>query len=272
MSTATRTDRATSGAPWARGVVVVSARELSDVWWGGRGLVLMLAFSVLLSVTTYLVASNQALNFLEQRESVSLTLQIAVAVGGLLVLLGSADSVSGERERGTLEALLLTPTPRRALVVGKGVAALSLWAGSFLLTVPYAWYLGHGVGVVGVAVASALLVGSLLSLFLVGLGLLVSALSQSNRLSLSVALFVLLALYAPSQMPSSAQNGWFGEFLLRVDPFTAGLHVLNDVVVNAHGIGTESGWMIGLAVSATLMCGAALLVGGGLRLGTGGHS
>jgi hypothetical protein len=129
---------------------------------------LMLAFTGLLSVTTYLVASNQALNFLEQRESVSLTLQIVVAVGGLLVLLGSADSVSGERERGTLETLLLTPAPRRAIVVGKGAAALSRWAGSLLLTVPYVWYLGHGVGVAGVALGSALLVGTLLSFLLVG--------------------------------------------------------------------------------------------------------
>jgi ABC-2 type transport system permease protein len=255
-----------------RSVAVVSARELRDLWWGGRGLMLMLAFTGLLSVTTYLVASNQALNFLEQRESVSLTLQIAVAVGGLLALLGSADSVSGERERGTLETLLLTPAPRRAIVVGKGAAALSLWAGSLLLTVPYMWYLGHGVGVAGVALGSALLVGTLLSFFLVGLGLLVSAVAQSNRLSLSVSLFVLLALYAPSQMPSSAQNAWFGELLLKVDPFTAGLHVLNEVVVNAHGIGTQVRWIVSLVVAATLVCAAALVVAGRLRLGSGSHS
>ena len=42
---------------------------------------MMVAFSLLLSVTTYLVATNQALNFLEQREAVNLTLQIGVTVG-----------------------------------------------------------------------------------------------------------------------------------------------------------------------------------------------
>lgn len=272
MASPTRTDAPAREGGVATGLVVVSARELRDLWWAGRGLIMMLAFSLLLSVTTYLVASNQALNFLEQREAVSLTLQIAVATGGLLVLLGSADSVSGERERGTLETLLLTPAPRRALIAGKGTAALSLWAGAFLLTLPYVWYLGHGVGVVGSAVGSALLVGTLLALFLAGLGLLVSSLAQSNRLSLSVALFVLLALYAPTQMPSSAQNGWFGELLLRVDPFTAGLHVLNEVVVNSHDIETQSSWLAGLAAAATLVCTAALIVGGRLSLANGNHS
>ena len=55
----------------------VVAKELRDLWVGGRGLLLGLAFSVLLSVITYLVATNTALNFLEQRESVNLTLQVA---------------------------------------------------------------------------------------------------------------------------------------------------------------------------------------------------
>ena len=69
-------------------------------------------------------ATNQALNFLEQREAVNLTLQVAVAVGALLALLAAADAISGERERGTLESLLLTPVPRRQLVAGKLLAAL----------------------------------------------------------------------------------------------------------------------------------------------------
>src|SRR2546423_8808632 len=102
---------------------VVAGQELRDLWLGGRGLILSLAFSLLLSVLAYLVATNQALNFLEQRESVNLTLQVAIAVGALLALLGAADSVSGERERGSLETLLLTPASRLQLTLGKLLAA-----------------------------------------------------------------------------------------------------------------------------------------------------
>src|SRR3954447_6029337 len=104
----------------------VAEQELRDLWLSGRGVAMTLAYTILLSIITYLVASNQELNFLEQREAVSLTLQVAVAVGGLLVVLVAADAVSGERERGTLESLLLTPAPRRSIVVGKGVAAVTL--------------------------------------------------------------------------------------------------------------------------------------------------
>ncbi len=91
------------------GWLVVARQELRDLWLGGRGLLLTLAFSVLLSVMTYLGATNEGLNFLERREAVNLTLQVGVAVGVLLALLAAADAISGERERGTLESLLLTP-------------------------------------------------------------------------------------------------------------------------------------------------------------------
>lgn len=251
---------------------VVAARELRDLWLGGRALALMLAFSLLLSVTTYLVASNQALNFLEQREAVGLTVQLAVAVGGLLVLLGSADAFSGERERGTLESLLVTPVPRRSLVVGKAVAALSLWIGSYVLTAFYAGYLGGGVDVAATGLVTGLLVGTLLALFLAGLGILVSIAAPSNRLSLSVSLFALLALYAPTQMPSAAQRGRFGELLLRVDPFTAGLQVVNDVVVNGQGLGHQLDWVAGLVAAAVLTCAGALAASSRLALGNGDRS
>ena len=72
-------------------MAVVARQELRDLWIGGRGLVLAVAFSVLLSAITYLGATNQALNFLERREAVNLTLQVAVGVGALLALAAIPD-------------------------------------------------------------------------------------------------------------------------------------------------------------------------------------
>lgn len=212
--------------------LLVCGRELQDLWLTGRGLTLMLAFTVLLSITTYLVASTQDLNFVEQRASVSLTLQVVVAVGGLLVLLATTDAISGERERGTLESLLLTPVSRRSLVAGKGLAAMSLWVVAFALAIPYLLFLGNGIGIVGTALWSGLLVGSLLTMSVAGLGMLVSIFSGSNRMSLSVGVLLLLALYAPTQIPSYALRGWVGDLLAAVDPFMGGLLYLEGLVLD----------------------------------------
>jgi ABC-2 type transport system permease protein len=250
-----------------RGWVVVLEQELRDLWLGGRGLLLGLAFSGLLSVIAYLVATNTALNFLEQRESVNLTLQVAIAVGALLALLAAADAVSGERERGTLESLLLTPVSRLELTTGKLLAALSLWFAAFVITVPYLWFLGRGVGLVGDALAAGFVVGTLLAIFLASLGIVVSVFSGSNRVSLSLSLFLLLALFAPTQLPSSAQKGWAGDLLLRINPLTAGEHYVGTIVVDGHTWAADAHWLISPLVAATLLAAIAVGVAGrALRL------
>lgn len=251
---------------------VVARQELRDLWLGGRGLPLLLAYAVLLSATSYLVASNKALNFLEQREALSLTLQLSVAMSALLVLLAAADSISGERERGSLESLLLTPAPRTALVLGKGVAAMSLWASAYVVSVPYLWYLGRGTQVTAKALVSGLAVGFLVAAFLCGLGLTLSAVARSNRLALSVSLFVLLAAFFPTQLPTSAQHGWAGDALFRVDPITAGLHYLGELVVHDHAPGKDAAWLIGPIALAVVAGFGALAVGARMRLLSGPRS
>jgi ABC-2 type transport system permease protein len=248
--------RETATPGWA----VVLEQELRDLWVGGRGLALSVAFSLLLSVIAYLTATNSALNFLEQREAVNLTLQVAVAVGALLALLAAADAISGERERGTLETLLLAPTSRRQLVGGKLLSALSLWAAAFVITAPYVWFLGRGVGIVGDALATGLVVGTLLAIFLTGFGIMVSTVTGSNRVSTSISLFVLLALFAPTQLPSSAQRGWAGELLLRINPITAGEHYVGKVVASAHGWHDDVSWLLSPLIAAIVFAGAALVI------------
>jgi ABC-2 type transport system permease protein len=252
--------------------VVVTGQELRDLWLAGRGLPLAIAFSCLVSIIAYLVATNRALNFLEQREAVNLTLQVAIAVGALLTLLAGADAISGERERGTLESLLLTPASRRDLVVGKLCAALSLWFVAFAITIPYVWFLGRGIGLVGDALATGFVVGTTLSLFLASLGLIVSLFATSNRVSLSASLFLLLALFAPTQLPASAQKGWAGELLLRVNPVTAGEHYVGKIVTNGHPWRDDVSWLISPFVAAAVFTAAAVLLGARFLRLRGGRS
>jgi ABC-2 type transport system permease protein len=240
---------------------VVVVQELRDLWLGGRGLLLSVAFSALLSIIAYLVATNTALNFLEHRESVNLVLQVAIAVGGLLTLLAAADAVSGERERGTLEGILLSPVARSQITAGKLLAALSLWLAAFAITVPYTWFLGRSVGIVRDALVTGLVVGTLLAVFLGSLGLIVSLFATSNRISLSLSLFVLLALFAPTQLPSAAQKGWAGELLLRVNPLTAGEHYVGKIVTNGHAWSEDVSWLVSPLVAAVVFAVAAPVLG-----------
>jgi ABC-2 type transport system permease protein len=244
----------------SRGWAVVARQELRDLWLGGRALLLLFAFSILVSAITYVGATSEGINFLEKRETVNLALQVAVAFGALVALLAAADAISGERERGTLESLLLTPAPRRALVAGKLLAALSLWFAALIVAVPYIWFLGRDVGAVDDAVAAGLVVGTLVAVSLTAFGMIVSVLARSNRLSLSVSLFVLLALVAPTLLPGGAKQGWAGELLQRANPMTAAEHYIRNVVINQYDWTRELAWLTSPIVASVVLTIVAVLV------------
>jgi ABC-2 type transport system permease protein len=243
------------------GWLVVAEQESRDLWTSGRGLILLFLFSIMLSAVTYLTSTNQALNFLEQRESVNLVLQLAVAVGVLATLVVSADGISGERERGTLESLLVTPVARRSIIVGKLIAALTLWLATFLVTVPYVWVLARGVGILGEALALGFFVGTLVAVGLGSIGLLISGVSNSNKTSIAASLFLLLILFAPTQLPSGLPQGWFFDVLLRANPLASALAYISSMLVEGHGWTQDLSYLITPLLTVIIAGGALLLAG-----------
>src|SRR5690349_17066563 len=117
--------------------LVISSGELKELWIGGKALILMIVFSILLGIVTWLLATNIELHLLSAKEMVFLTLQASIAMGLLSSLIIGADSISGERERSTFEGLLLTPASRRQIILGKFFAAISPWPVTFVITLPY---------------------------------------------------------------------------------------------------------------------------------------
>jgi ABC-2 type transport system permease protein len=243
------------------GWLVVAEQESRDLWTSGRGLILLFLFSILLSAVTYLTSTNQALNFLEQRESVNLVLQLAVAVGVLVTLVVSADGISGERERGTLESLLITPVSRRAIIAGKLIAALTMWFATFLVTVPYVWVLARGVGILGEALALGFCVGTLVAVGLGSIGLLISGVCNSNKTSIAASIFLLLILFAPTQLPSGLPQGWFFEVLLRANPIASALAYISSMLVEGHSWTQDLSYLITPLLTAIIAGGALVLAG-----------
>jgi ABC-2 type transport system permease protein len=265
--------QARGAVPAGPGWRVVAGQECRDLWWSGRGPLLLFLLSALLSGVTYLASSNRVLNFLEQREAVNLVVQFAVGVGVLVVLVASADGISGERERGTLESLIVTPVSRRAILLGKLIAALSLWFAAYLVSVPYVWVLARGVGVLGEALVLALVVGTVVAVGLASVGLLISAVSNSNKTSIAGSVFLLLVLFAPTQLPNGMPQGWFFDALIRLNPVTSALAYISARLVQGHSWALDLGYLVSPCLTV-LVAGGALLLGADriVRLSAGGRN
>ena len=245
---------------------MVAEQELRDLWLSGRGIVLVLIFSLLLSVLTYLASTNKELNFLDQKDTVNLIMQMTLGIGIALSLLFSADALSGERERGTLETLLLTPLSPREIAIGKLLGALSVWPVIMAVSIPYVWALRAGPGLFLDTMVTGLVVGTLLVSAFASLGIIVSTFSNSNRVSLSVSFLVFVVLMAPAQLPGAALKGWLGSLLTHINPVTAGARFLSRIVVDDHTWGQEATLLIAPILASAIVTAAAFFLTSRLRL------
>lgn len=211
---------------------IIFWREFQELWVGGKALTLLLVFSVLLGIETYVMASNSELSLMPPKEMVYETLKVAISVSLFLGIIIGADAFSGERERSTLEALLLTPTSRRQIAVGKFLAGVTIWPAALIFTTPYMYVLAQGDEVFGQAVIWGAALGSILAPAMVGLGMLVSYWCNSNKNSYFITLGIFLLLLLPVQLPGRAQTGFAGQFLQWFNPIAAEYHFLSKILVN----------------------------------------
>jgi ABC-2 type transport system permease protein len=242
---------------------VVADQELRDLWLSARGPIIVLVFSLLLSLLTYLAATNEELNIIDQKDTVNLVVQITLGIGVAASLLFSADAISGERERETLECLLLTPVSRRQIALGKLLAAASIWPVMMVVAVPYVGALKGGAGLFADAIVGGFVVGTFLTAAFASIGVIVSIFSNSNRPSLAASFFVFVVLVAPTQLPL---DGWLGDLIVRVNPMTAGSSFLDKVITKGHGWGQESDLLIAPVLAAIIATSVAFLIAGRVRL------
>jgi ABC-type transport system involved in multi-copper enzyme maturation permease subunit/plastocyanin len=246
----TRVTRTTTQRPtwW-----VVLKNEAHGLWVGGKAPVLLLLYSIVLGAHAFVTAYNVELSLMPPKEMVYETMKTAISVGIFLGMMIGADAISGERERGTLETILLTPTRRRQIVVGKFLAALTPWPAALALTIPYMAVLGQGDEVLLPAILWGAALGTILAIAYTGTGLLVSLWSNTNRTSYLVSLGIYILILVPAQLPGRAQTGAAGQFLQQLNPLAAVNHFLSKTLVNNRTLDEFATWLLSPAIFAVLV-------------------
>jgi ABC-type Na+ efflux pump permease subunit len=234
-------------------------QELKEMWVGGRALTFLVLFSVLMSLTAFLLATNNELNLLPMKQTVVVSLTSAITFGLFIGLVMGAESVSGERERATLEPLLLTPASHRQIVLGKFLAALSPWPAALLVSVPYVVTLGRREPALGTGLLWGAVMGTVLSVAFVGFGMLVSIRSDSSRVSLFVCLLTYAASLIPAQLPTEFLNTPTGVLISALDPVQAGGQLLTGLVSDGRPLSEV--WIFVVAPTAVTVLILGLLFG-----------
>ena len=224
--------RPLSATPAASTWWVVFKKELGDLWIGGKALHLTVAYTIVLGIYTYVTARDSTLSLIPPKEMVYELTKAAMIASVFVSLIIGADSLSGERERSTLEALLLTPTSRREIVVGKFLAAASPGPVALAITVPYMSVLSQGDAVLGQAVLWGMGLGCVLTFSFTALAMFVGFWCNSNKTSLFVSLCLYVVFLLPTQLTGHAQGGTMGLLFQSVNPLAAPRFFLASLLVN----------------------------------------
>lgn len=247
---------------------LVFRRELTDLWIGGKAFNLMLIYSLLLGGMVYIYSFNTELSLIPPKEAVYEMLKNAMAVAMFVGLIIGADAFSGERDRATLESLLLTPANRRQILLGKFLAAFSIWPAAYVIAIPYLYVLAQGDTVLGPALFWGAVTGTILVVGYTAVGMLVSFWSSTNKVSYFIALGIYAALLIPAELPGKSA-GAAGQFLQWINPMAAVNHFLSKHLVNYRTVAEFWTWLLSSVALAIVSMTVLFLVASGLRLEAG---
>jgi ABC-type transport system involved in multi-copper enzyme maturation permease subunit len=214
-------------------IISLTRKETGELFSSGRGLAWLTALTVVLSVLSLLLVSNTELSLLDNAQVVYMVMGTIAALGGLLAVVSGSDSFAGERERGTLIPLLLTPLQTAEIVQGKMSGLFVAWAVTFLLSLPYLWAVGSGGQNLFQAILALALFGTPLVLGFGFLSLGLSARFNSVRTALSTSLIALALLASPVLLGPGLRQTVIGRIFDAVNPFSAALNSFDSIVIDS---------------------------------------
>ena len=221
-------------------VLLIARKEAGEIVASRRGRAWLLMLSAALSAFGLLLVSNTELSLLDNAQVVYDMVGIVTALGALLAAIVGSDAIAGERERGSLVPLLLTPISRNGILLGKMGGQAAAWAVMLALSLPYLWAVGStGQNVVaGAAVLALLGTPVVLGFGFLAMGL--GARMRSARASQMTVLIALILSASPFLLGPSLRQSAIGRAFDAVNPFSNAVDAYDAVIVDSQGLATQA--------------------------------
>lgn len=217
----------------------LGGRILRELAFTAKGLAWLPAFTLLLSALVYLFLTNATMSLMDQKTMIFMTAQVILLLGMLAVAIVGADAVAGERDRGTLEALLAAPVTRTELLGGYLIGAVAPWAAMVLIALPYLAVVSTGTGEFLLTAAYLVGMGTLLALGVAAWTVGLSVGTDSLRNGMLMSLVVYAGLAVPAVLSSALRGNWVGRTYDMLDPFSNLMNTLDSVIIDEQGLSLQ---------------------------------
>jgi ABC-type transport system involved in multi-copper enzyme maturation permease subunit len=230
----------------------IMQKEISESILTPKGFLWYILTSMILSVLSYLFLTNSELSLLDQGQMLYMIMNFITVLGVLMGLVFGADAFAGEIERGTLEALLLSPVSKVEIATGKLGAALANWGVLFVISLPYLFVVGKGGQNLLVGIAYLAFLGTFLAIISSAFSMGLSSRIKSVKNSLIISFFIFLLAGSPIFLSAAQRGTWFGRIIDFINPFAGAINTFDSVVIDSQGFGYQAG-------RVAIICGYTLL-------------
>lgn len=219
---------------------VLVRKEAGELVLSLRGLGWLLTLALVLSGFSLLLVSSSELSLLDNATVVYDMAGIVFGLGALLAIVVGTDAIGGERERGSLVPLLVTPLSRGTLLFGKLAGLAAAWFVAYLLALPYLWAVGStGQNLLAATIAIPVF-GTPLVLGFAFLAFGLGARFRTPRSALLLGLILLVLLAAPVAIGPGLRQTAIGQVYDAINPLSHALNALDAIIIDSFPLSTQS--------------------------------
>ncbi|OHB42560.1 MAG: hypothetical protein A2Y13_04565 [Planctomycetes bacterium GWC2_45_44] len=219
-----------------RNMTTLVRKECVENLSASRAVVMFMFVCILMSVYSILLISNTEMSLLDNAHAAYMLATLVLIVSLLIILLLGSDGIAGERERRTLEALLLSPANGCSILASKLFAILFIWLILFGLSLPYLWAIaGNGQNLVP-AIIALLVTGTFCMTIVGGISLIISMKFRTVKGAIFTGITIFLLLVSPAILGPSLRNNAIGRFVDAIDPVMGAINTLDSVIIDSQGI------------------------------------
>ncbi|MCC0064941.1 MAG: ABC transporter permease subunit [Defluviimonas sp.] len=236
---------------------LIARKEAGELLFSLRGLAWLLALCAALSSFTLLLVGSTELSLLDNAQVVCDMAGLITVLASLLALIVGIDATAGERERGSLVPLLLIPTPRRMILLGKLGGILIAWIAMFLLSIPYLWAVGSTGQNLAEGVALVAILGTPVVLTFGFLGMALGSWMPSARACLMTGMIALAVSASPLVIGPSLRQSAIGRIFDAINPLSGTVNAYDAVIIDGKPIIAQwPGLVLALAWLAIVLASA----------------
>ncbi|MCD9026445.1 ABC transporter permease [Cohnella silvisoli] len=210
-------------------------KESKEHIFSRKGLGFLFVVSLLLSVMSFGFISVKELSLLDQPTVVMTAFRLLLGINILISMVFASTMVAGEKEKGTLESLLLTPLTKRKIIIGKLTAILVFWFVVTLISLPYFFVLSFGTNMFPTILFFLYIVGTALVIAFSSIALIFSTILASTKNAMILGILIFLITLIPMFLSTTMKKSGFAKRINDYSPVSASMKSMKDIFINKLG-------------------------------------